>query len=430
MTTRSPGNLPNRNITSNTEPLRTFSTFGNTISGVVGVAVNVNKPQDHEMDQIYRKEMDQNQKQKVTFLHRESVVDPDAMKQLKFASTLPGMQRCVGMPDLHPGGKYPVGASFISSVVHPELVGQDIGCGMTLYELDCSTDLSDRKIEKLCRALRACGLDSGSGRTPAVPLEGLPRSAGVKVKKLLAKHQGTFGTIGGGNHFAEFQTVHEIHEDGVLDPGRLHLLIHSGSRTLGEQVLREFRSDTMSGAVDSYLAMHDVAVSWARENREEIARRAADAINVGVKKKVLDICHNSVVRRGSSFVHRKGAAPTDCGLVAIPGSRGSMTYIVRPVGDESVQQAAGFSVAHGAGRVIGRKDLQKKLEKRYPTREVCEKALAITDLGGRVVYNDEKILRQEAPEAYKDIDNVISDLTHHGLLKVLAVMQPLVTCKI
>jgi release factor H-coupled RctB family protein len=372
---------------------------------------------------------------KVTFLHEKSVVDPDAVKQLKFASALPGMLKCVGMPDLHPGGKYPVGASFIASEVFPELVGQDIGCGMTLFELDCAGDLSERRLEKMCKALRADGLEEGSNREPHLPC---PPGLKPAVKKMCEKHQRSFGTIGGGNHFAEFQQVEREDEQGVVAASRLHLLIHSGSRTLGEQVLKDYRegspAKTRAGTpgIGLYLAMHDVAVSWARQSREEIARRVATACGVGITKKVLDICHNSVVgpNAAGAYVHRKGAAPTDCGLVAIPGSRGAMTYIVRPTDDVSVQKAAGWSVAHGAGRVIGRKDLQRKLEKRYPTREACEKALSVTALGGKVVFRDHKILRQEAPEAYKDIDDVVGDLMTHDIVSVVAVMRPVVTCKL
>jgi len=123
---------------------------------------------------------------KISFLHQTSVVDPDAIKQLKYAAALPGMVRCVGMPDLHPGGKYPVGASFVSSNLHPELVGQDIGCGMTFYELDCAADLTDRQVEKMCKALRQAGLDVGGGALPNLIH---PTDLNQEVKKLLDKHQ-------------------------------------------------------------------------------------------------------------------------------------------------------------------------------------------------------------------------------------------------
>lgn len=373
---------------------------------------------------------------KCTFLHQATEVDPDAIKQLKFAASQPGMISCIGMPDLHPGGKYPVGASFIATTVYPELVGQDIGCGMSLYELDCSADLTERQMEKMCKALRRSGLEDGSASQPVV---NGPAEAKKGISKLINQHQSSYGTVGGGNHFAEFQIVERIQEEAVVDASRLHLLIHSGSRTLGEDVLKSFRRDNtgkpggnVPGALETYLTMHDVAVSWARQNREEIARRAADACRVRIRRKILDICHNSVTTQpdGDLFIHRKGAAPTDCGLVAIPGSRGTMTYIVRPTSDEAAQESAGWSVAHGAGRVIGRKDLQRKLDKRYPSKEACEKALAATALGGKVVYNDEKILRQEAPEAYKDIEAVVGDLVARDLVAVAAIMRPVITCKL
>ena len=128
-----------------------------------------------------------------------------------------------------------------------------------------------------------------------------------------------------------------------------------------------------------------------------------------------------------NFIHRKGAAPTDCGLVAIPGSRGTFTYIVRPTDDVDRLTEAAWSVAHGAGRAVSRKDMQRTLENRYKSNLKCEQALSITALGGHVVCGNVKTLLQEAPEAYKSIEDVIEDLS--DLVEVVAVMRPVVTCK-
>jgi release factor H-coupled RctB family protein len=74
--------------------------------------------------------------------HHNSIVEEDAMKQLEAASKLPKMCVAVGMPDLHPGKGYPIGASCGSfGVIYPHLVGNDIGCGMALYQ----TSLKNKK---------------------------------------------------------------------------------------------------------------------------------------------------------------------------------------------------------------------------------------------------------------------------------------------
>ncbi len=60
-----------------------------------------------------------------------------AMQQTKTTAELPGMQRVVGLPDLHPERGYPIGAAFFSvGRLYPALVGNDIGCGMALWQTD------------------------------------------------------------------------------------------------------------------------------------------------------------------------------------------------------------------------------------------------------------------------------------------------------
>ena len=63
-----------------------------------------------------------------------------AIQQLHTTANLPNMQRVVGMPDLHPGRGYPIGAAFFSvGRFYPALVGNDIGCGMALWQTDILT---------------------------------------------------------------------------------------------------------------------------------------------------------------------------------------------------------------------------------------------------------------------------------------------------
>ena len=167
------------------------------------------------------------------------------------------------------------------------------------------------------------------------------------------------GTIGGGNHFAELQRVDEIVEESRFqelgfDETRMLLLVHSGSRGLGQAILQKHLRDfnnqglkTNDEAFVTYLTKHDQAMSWARLNRDIIAERFLDRLNTRADRK-LDIFHNSVTRHQDGWLHRKGAAPSDKGLVVIPGSRGAMTYLVEP--KTAGANISLHSLAHGAGR--------------------------------------------------------------------------------
>ncbi len=136
----------------------------------------------------------------------KSWIEGEAVSQLKKTAQLPGMRLAVGLPDLHPGRGHPVGAAFVTEgVLYPKLVGNDVGCGMGLWQ----TDLKRQKF-KLDRSLkRLDGLES--------PWEGdttdwLGHYGAEATESDLA-----LGTIGGGNHFAEVQDWHEIRDAAAFD---------------------------------------------------------------------------------------------------------------------------------------------------------------------------------------------------------------------
>ena len=113
-------------------------------------------------------------------------------------------------------------------------------------------------------------------------------------------------------------------------------MVHSGSRGLGHAILERHLARYNTAALiaeetecAAYLAEHDDAVRWAILNRQIIADRFFDRLGM-TGTRLLDICHNSVTAHRGGWLHRKGAAPADKGLVVVPGSRGEMTYIVRP----------------------------------------------------------------------------------------------------
>ncbi|HNI22957.1 MAG TPA: RNA ligase RtcB family protein [Plasticicumulans sp.] len=356
----------------------------------------------------------------------DSWIEGTAVQQLEAVAALPGMQRAVGMPDLHPGKVTPIGAAFASvGLIHPALVGNDIGCGMGLW----TTELKRAKAKPAALAGRLHGLDGPWDGDTAARLA----AAGLAPTVCDA----ALGTIGGGNHFAELQAIEAIHDAPAvaalgLEAERLLLLVHSGSRGLGEHILRAHveRHGHAPLAADSddgraYLEQHEHARRWAIENRALIAARISDCLRTTGERR-LDVCHNSVsaalVDGCACWLHRKGAAPADAGPVVVPGSRGSFSYLVQPVPDS---EATLYSIAHGAGRRWKRSDTRARLQRRFTADDLTR-----TALGSEVVCEDRELLYEEAPPAYKDIDTVIRDLVDAGLARVLAVLRPLVTYKL
>jgi release factor H-coupled RctB family protein len=248
----------------------------------------------------------------------------------------------------------------------------------------------------------------------------------------------SLGTIGSGNHFAEFQQIEKIYDDSIfedvgLNKGDIYLLVHSGSRGYGEYILRKYidRYSCQNGLKEGsegykeYFTEHDKAVEYGKVNRELIAYRLLSAIGTKDGTKLLDSVHNNVAIKELDgekvYVHRKGAAPADVGCVVIAGTRGTNSYIVKPEAN-SLEYA--FSVAHGAGRRWNRQACKDRLETVYPDKSIREKLL-----GSNLIYSDRSAIYEEAPEAYKSIDRVIEDMISEGMIKLVASLKPLITYK-
>src|SRR6185437_14401461 len=184
-------------------------------------------------------------------------------------------------------------------------------------------------------------------------------------------------------------------------------------------------------AAQEYLRGHDFAVRWARVNRALIAQRFVSTLEAEAEC-VWDGCHNSIQlvpeteewRQAGrlSYVHRKGAVANVGAPVMIPGSRGALSYLVKPIGD-GAQHA--WSLAHGAGRKWSRSESRLRMRERFGVMELVQ-----TPLGGRVICEERELLYEEAPAAYKNIDAVIQDLVEAGLVSVIATFRPLLTYKV
>ena len=354
-------------------------------------------------------------------------IEGAALSQLNGTAGMPGMELAVGLPDLHPGKCGPVGAAFVTrGLFYPHLVGNDVGCGMGLW----TSEVSARKLKLDRWENKLTGLDRPWDGDHAKWLSAFALEPGEQDVAL--------GTIGGGNHFAELQQFERVDDAAEfaalgLDAERLVVLVHSGSRGLGQAVLHSHQllhgyGPLVEGSADAhaYTARHDHAVKWAQASRALIALRFLQALGSDARG-VLDLPHNFVERAADNggvnrWVHRKGANPAGRGALVIPGSRGAHSYLVVPTGE---QAANGWSLAHGAGRKWNRHDCRARLSERYD-----EAALVRTALGSRVICEDRALLYEEAPQAYKNIDVVVSDLVDAGLVRVVARMSPLITYKV
>src|SRR5439155_6528891 len=228
------------------------------------------------------------------FASAQSWIEGEAVRQLYATAKLDGVRHAVGLPDLHPGKGTPVGAAFVTEgVIYPHLIGGDIGCGMALFK----TDLV-RRDAKLDRWVRL--------------QFNLEYPWDQFVSDFLAEHDlestefdAALGTIGGGNHFAELQAVEkvlDVEEFKKLDLGKQQLVVlaHSGSRGLGESILRAHVDQHLGKGVEAesfaaqeYLCAHDFAVRWAKANRELIARRFVAVLGAEAER-LWDGCHNSI----------------------------------------------------------------------------------------------------------------------------------------
>ncbi|WP_091302766.1 RNA ligase RtcB family protein [Micromonospora halophytica] len=352
------------------------------------------------------------------FASPTSWIESDAVAQCHQVAALDGMVHVAGMPDLHPGKGAPIGAAMASTVLYPFLVGSDIGCGIAVFPIKLKRAVP----EKL--AARFPDLDR-----PLDPEQDADDPAwAVLAGDVPAGHVEGLGTVGRGNHFVELARV-----DTVLEPdhaerlglraGELVLIVHSGSRGLGERILRahtEVHGAGPAADVAAYLAMHDAAVRWGSLNRRLLAARVAHALGAEPTTPIVDECHNLVEIRDGVYLHRKGAAPGDGRDVLVAGTRGTPSYLVAAhAGAE-----ANHSVAHGAGRKMSRADALRRGRAKHTVEE-----LRRTPVGSLVVCGDRQLLFEEAPTAYKRIEQVVADLVAHDLATPVVTTVPLVTYK-
>ncbi len=366
-------------------------------------------------------------------------VEDAARKQLENIASLPVVYKHVAvMPDVHLGMGATIGSVIpTEGAIVPAAVGVDIGCGMCAVRTTLTAeDLPDnlRQVRHLIeravphgRSRHGGNGDEGAWSRRDVPnrVDKVWRGLNDEFKIICGKHphieksnhRHHLGTLGTGNHFIELC----LDEDG-----RLWVMLHSGSRGVGNRIgsyfIRLAKKDMkqhLSRLPDEDLAYlsegsqhfedYVQAVGWAqrfaRKNRELMLdavlgalRKSKEVPSFQTDKEAVN-CHHNYVQQEEHFgrrvwLTRKGAVSAREGeLGIIPGSMGARSYIVEGRGNADSYH----SCSHGAGRAMSR-----GAAKRTFTLQDHERATAHVEC-----RKDANVL-DETPGAYKDIDRVMA----------------------
>ena len=296
----------------------------------------------------------------------------------------------------------------------------------------------------------------------------------VLSERAIKRGLNQLGTLGSGNHFLEIQRVDRIYDPEKaarfnLFEGQVTIFIHTGSRGFGHQICDDFLKEmnkNMAGEHQPFLlpdrqlacaflkselaqrylaamacaanyawANRQILMHWTREILLKTLSTTPDALGMNL---LYDVCHNIAKKEShlvdgkpvDLYVHRKGATralppghpllPDIYGLtgqpVLIPGDMGTCSYVL--AGAEGAMKQSFGSCSHGAGRALSRTQAFKKAKGRAIHRELEDNGVFVQSRGKRT-------LKEEMPEAYKDISQVVSVVHNAGLAHKVARLKPL-----
>lgn len=449
------------------------------------------------------------------FASEAITLEPEAVRQLCDAASLPPAKKVLATADIHVGFGVPIGAVLgLDNAIMPAAVGYDINCGMRLLrtpfakgsintdEIAASiardiplgegkTNLALDKssleavvnngvaaIPNLAQRLKHRAWESFDPNEFADDLKRiedngcLPGDLAAVPNPAAQKGSDQLGTLGGGNHFIEIQYVQEIFDPALakafgLFKDQIVVMIHSGSRRFGYEIADQYMSiaarrpemadrkkmlsflSTETDAGKNYIAAMAAAANFAFTNRHIMALLVRRCFNrmfgPTPLKLVYDVAHNMAkleTHDGNKlWVHRKGATRafgpmrmnntifTETGQPIItPGSMGTASFLM--VGTGNSQESL-CSVNHGAGRVMSRTAALGKSHR----GKILTSALISDDQfnrsmkGIKLIAGDKRRIKEEAPAAYKDIDEVVRIVVECGWAKAVARMLPLAVLK-
>jgi len=294
--------------------------------------------------------------------------------------------------------------------------------------------------------------------------------AGKVSERAIQRGIGQLGTLGAGNHFLEVQFVDEIFDEEIakilgLKKDQVTIMIHCGSRGLGHQVASDYikkmedeygfknlsdrelvNAPIKSKLGKDYFSVMCAAANFAFANKQLIThwvREEMKNIFPNIKIDVVyDVCHN-IAKFEKHFVdgkekevcvHRKGATrsfspgrneiPADYKKIGqpviVPGSMGTSSYLL--VGTKKAEELTFGSTVHGAGRLKSRSSALKNLKGEDVKENLHKKGIEVQS-------GSLKSLAEEAPEVYKNIDDVVEVVVELGINKKVARLKPLTVVK-
>lgn len=380
-----------------------------------------------------------------------SVLDDKARDQAVRTASLPWIKPHVAlMPDAHWGMGSTVGSVIpTEDVVMPAAVGVDIGCGMSatrtqFTKVDLDRVAAIRPLRELREMIEVdvpvsmgryrTQLSSSAGERIALLEEQASRDE-VDPDRYAGNWRYQLGTLGSGNHFIEL----------CLDEAdRVWVFLHSGSRGVGNKIATHHVKIAQKACARWHVALphEDLAflpegedafwacirdLRWAQAfaaaNRAEMVDRIVACLewwaNKEAERAEIVSCHHNYTERERHFgrqlwLTRKGAINAETGRRGlIPGSMGTRSYVVTGLGN----LASFNSAPHGAGRAFSR----RKAQERFTVEELAESMTGIEWCAEKA-----KVLLDESPGAYKEIDQVMADAADlvsvdHTLRQVLNV---------
>ncbi|PIN82612.1 RNA-splicing ligase RtcB [Candidatus Micrarchaeota archaeon CG11_big_fil_rev_8_21_14_0_20_47_5] len=308
--------------------------------------------------------------------------------------------------------------------------------------------------------------------------EGRMQGAEPNAVSDTAKKRGLpqFGTVGAGNHFVEIQKIEEIFDERIakafgLEKGKVAIMLHCGSRGFGHQVCSDSIKDMISASrkyniklpdmelccaplnspeADKYTKGMKCAVNYAFTNRHIMGHWLRETFDEVFGKGtgegmhlVYDVCHNIAKFEKHEIdgqmrevcVHRKGATRAfgpgreeipsiyrEVGQpVIIPGSMGTSSYML--AGTQKAMEMTFGSTCHGAGREMSRTEAIRQFRQRDIAGEL------LSQKGIIVRATERELIAEEAPGAYKDVDEVVKSVELAGISKIVAKLIPMAVVK-
>ncbi|NLA15641.1 MAG: RtcB family protein [Bacteroidales bacterium] len=330
------------------------------------------------------------------------------------------------MPDVHAGKGCVIGTTMtVTNKLTPNLVGVDIGCGVTVAKIRLDgpgrskSGRSKLDLHKLDNAIKKYIPSGFSVKDKPLPFDFSKLRCARYVDLKRAYH--SIGTLGGGNHFIEV---------GKDTEGALYLLIHSGSRNLGVGVCSYYQKRAQKQIKDTgkdyvhrdlawledslfedYLNDMEITQRYASHNRDVMLQTLTEKMNLTCEK-IVETIHNYIDTK--NMILRKGAVSAQKGeLLVIPLNMRDGTLLCRGKGNPDWN----YSAPHGAGRILSRtkarellvmKDFVQSMDNIYST-SVSKKTL------------------DEAPQAYKPKEEILQAI--EPTAEVLTVIRPIYNFK-